>query len=145
MKLSTKGRYGVRLMFDLALHAGEAPVTLKEIAARQEISEKYLSNLISLLKNAGFVHAVRGSQGGYSLAKPPREITLKDILLVMEGSICLAECTEKPLLCQRSEDCFVRDVWSEVTDKMLEALESFNLETMVGRRNNKNTSPCYSI
>jgi Rrf2 family protein len=132
-------------MFDLALHTGDDPITLKEIAARQEISEKYLSNLIPLLKNAGLVHSVRGSQGGYTLARPPREITLKDILLVLEGSMCLVECADKPLLCQRSEDCFVRDVWSEVTDKMLEALESFTLETMVERRNIKSTMPYYSI
>ena len=145
MKLSTKGRYGVRLMLDLALHAGDNPVTLKEIAARQEISEKYLSNLIPLLRNAGLVHSVRGSQGGYSLARPLREITLKDILLVLEGSMCLVECTERPTVCQRSDDCFVRDVWSEVTAKMLEALESFNLANMIEKLDLKNTVPCYSI
>ncbi|HYA41249.1 MAG TPA: Rrf2 family transcriptional regulator [Syntrophobacteraceae bacterium] len=145
MKMSTKGRYGVRLMFDLALHAGQVPVTLKDIAARQEISEKYLSNIIPLLKNAGLVNSVRGSQGGYSLARPPREITLKDILLVLEGSMCLVECTEKPMLCQRSGDCPAREVWSEVAGKMLEALESFTLESMVERRNLKNTAPSYSI
>ena len=131
MKLSTKGRYGVRLMFDLAVHTGDQPVTLKDIAARQEISEKYLSNLIPLLRNAGLVHSVRGSQGGYTLGRPPNEITLKDILVVLEGSMCLVECTEKPMLCQRSEDCFVRDIWAEVTEKMLESLESFTLESMV--------------
>ena len=145
MKLSTKGRYGVRLMLDLALHEGTEPVVLKDIAARQEISEKYLSNLIPLLRNAGLVHSVRGSQGGYTLARLPREITLKDILLVLEGSMCLVECTERPLICQRSDDCFVRDVWSEVTEKMLEALESFTLETMVERRNSKDTIPDYNI
>ena len=145
MKLSTKGRYGVRLMFDLAQRTGDAPVTLKEIAARQEISEKYLSNLIPLLKNAGLVQSFRGPQGGYSLAKPPREITLKEILLVLEGSLSLVECTEKPILCQRSEDCLAREIWSEVTGKMLEALESYTLETMVERRNLKTTAPSYSI
>jgi Rrf2 family protein len=132
-------------MFDLAQHEGEDPVTLREIAARQEISEKYLSNLIPLLRNAGLVHSVRGSQGGYTLARPPGEITLKDILLVLEGSMCLVECTEKPLICQRSDDCFVRDVWSEVTGKMLEALESFTLETMVERGNRKDSVPDYNI
>ncbi len=145
MKLSTKGRYGVRLMFDLALHAGDGPVTLKDIAARQEISEKYLSNLIPLLKNAGFVHSVRGSQGGYTLARPPRDLTLKDILLVLEGSICLVECAEKPLLCQRSDDCLMRDVWSEVTGKMLEALESFTLEALMEKQKLKTRVPSYSI
>jgi Rrf2 family protein len=145
MKLSTKGRYGVRLMLDLALHEGGGPVTLKDIAARQEISEKYLSNLIPLLKNAGFVHAVRGSRGGYTLARTPREITIKDILLVLEGSMCLAECTENPLLCQRSENCLVRDIWSEVTEKMFAALESFTLEEMVERQMLKETVLSYDI
>ena len=145
MKLSTKGRYGVRLMFDLALHVGDGPVTLKDIAARQEISEKYLSNLIPLLKNAGFVHSVRGSQGGYTLARPPRDITLKDILLALEGSMCLVECTEKPLLCQRSEECLMRDVWSEVTGKMLDALESFTLEGLMERQKLKRSVLSYSI
>ena len=145
MKLSTKGRYGVRLMFDLALQAGDGPVTLKDIAARQEISEKYLSNLIPLLKNAGFVHSVRGSQGGYTLARPPRDITLKDILLALEGPMCLVECTEKPLLCQRSGECLMRDVWSEVTGKMLDALESFTLEALMERQKLKRSVLSYSI
>jgi Rrf2 family cysteine metabolism transcriptional repressor len=145
MKLSTRGRYGVRLMLDLALHEGDGPVTLKDIAARQEISEKYLSNLIPLLKNAGLVHSVRGSQGGHTLARPPREITVKDILLVLEGSMCLTECTEKPLLCQRSGDCLVRGVWSEVTEKMLAALDSFTLEEMVERQMLKKSVLSYNI
>jgi DNA-binding IscR family transcriptional regulator len=79
------------------------------------------------------------------LGRPLHEITLKDILIVLEGSMCLVECTEKPMLCQRSEDCSVRDVWSEVTGKMLESLESFTLETMVERRNLKDTVPDYNI
>ena len=145
MKLSTRGRYGVRLMLDLALHEGDGPITLKDIAARQEISEKYLSNLIPLLKNAGLVHSVRGSHGGHTLARPPREITVKDILLVLEGSMCLTECTEKPMLCQRSEDCLVRGIWSEVTEKMLAVLESFTLAEMVERQMLKKTVLSYNI
>jgi len=145
MKLSTKGRYGVRLMFDLAIHAGNGPVALKDIAARQGISEKYLSNLIPLLKNAGLVLAVRGSQGGYSLARPPREINMKEILFVLEGSMCLVDCTENPRVCKRSEDCLVREIWAEVTEKMLAALESFTLEAMLERYNLRQRMPSYSI
>jgi Rrf2 family protein len=145
MKLSTKGRYGVRLMLDLALHAAEGPVTLKDIAARQEISEKYLSNLIALLRNAGFVRSVRGSQGGYTLARPPRETTLKDILLVLEGSMCLVQCTEKPQLCQRSEHCIMRDIWSELAEGMQEALELLTLETMMERQMIKQAVSSYDI
>ena len=145
MKLSTKGRYGVRLMFDLALHAGDGPITLKDIAARQEISEKYLSNLIPLLKNAGLVHSVRGSQGGYTLARPPREITVKDILLVLEGSMCLTECTEKPLLCNAPRTALFGTYGPRVTEKMLAALESFTLAEMVERQRLKKTVPSYNI
>jgi Rrf2 family protein len=145
MKLSTKGRYGVRLIFDLGQRAGEGPATPEEIAARQEVSKKYLSDLIPLLKNAGLVNSVRGSQGGYSLAALPRDITLKEILLVLEGSMCLVECTEKPTLCQRSEDCLVREVRSEVTGKIFEAPESFTLDTMAERGGLKDTAPSYSI
>jgi Rrf2 family protein len=132
-------------MFDLALQAGDGPVTLKDIATRQEISEKYLSNLILVLKNAGFVNSVRGSQGGYTLARPPRDITLKDILVALEGPMCLVECTEKPLLCQRSEECLMRDVWSEVTGKMLDALESFTLEGLMERQKLKRRVLSYCI
>ena len=145
MKLSTKGLYGVILMFDLALHEGKAPIALKDIAARQELSEKYLSNIIPFLRNAGFVHSVRGSQGGYKLARPPDKINLKEILLVLEGSMCLVECIEQPQLCQRSEDCFVRDVWSEVTGKMMDTLESFTLQNMMERQNIKNSVPRFGI
>lgn len=145
MKLSTRGRYGVRLMFDLALHAGNGPVSLKDIAARQEISEKYLSNLIAPLRNSGLINSVRGAQGGYVLGKDPREITLKDILLVLEGPMHLVECTGQPEICNRSKDCLVRDVWSEVGSSMLDALASFTLDSMVEKQKLREKVPSYSI
>lgn len=145
MRLSTKGRYGVRLMFDLAMHAGNGPISLKDIAARQEISEKYLSNIIPVLKTAGLIHAVRGAQGGYVLARQTREITLKDILLVLEGPMCLAECVDQPQICSRSSDCLARDIWSDVTGKMLDALGSFTLEAMVEKQKSREAIPSYSI
>lgn len=145
MKLSTKGRYGVRLMLDLAVNAGNGPVSLKEIAARQEISEKYLSNIIPPLKNAGLIRSTRGAQGGYVLAKDPREITLKEILLVLEGPMCMVECTEKPEVCKRADECLVRDIWAEVTVKMLEALDAFTLESMVEKQKFREHVPSYDI
>ncbi|MFZ2448163.1 MAG: Rrf2 family transcriptional regulator [Syntrophobacteraceae bacterium] len=145
MKLSTRGRYGVRLMLDLALHAGNGPVSLRDIAARQEISEKYLSNLIPALRNSGLVNSVRGAQGGYVLAKKPREITLKDILLVLEGPMHLVECAGQPEMCSRSTDCLVRDIWSEVGARMLDTLESFTLESMVEKQKHREKVPSYSI
>lgn len=96
MKLSTKGRFGVRLMIDLALHSGRGPLLLKDIARRQGISEKYLWNLINPLKTVEHVRSIRGAHGGYRLAKQPAEISLKDIMRVLEGCLCLVDCVENP-------------------------------------------------
>jgi len=145
VKLSTKGRYGVRLMFDLALHYGEGTVSLKDVAKRQGISEKYLWHLIPPLKHAGLIYSTRGSQGGYVLAKPPHLISLKEILLVLEGSMCLVDCTEQPSLCKRASGCVAREVWTEVADKMLRALESFTLEEMLEKERGKQEAITYSI
>ncbi len=145
MRLSTKGRYGVRLMFDLALQYGQGAVALKDVAARQDISEKYLWHLVNPLKNAGLIHATRGAHGGYTLAKDPDRITLKDILSVLEGPVCLVECTEKPEICGRSDSCIARDVWAEVTEKMLDALASFTLEQMIEKQKYKKGGVNYCI
>ena len=145
MKLSTKGRYGVRLMFDLAVHYGQGAVVLKDVAARQDISEKYLWHLVNPLKNAGLIHSTRGAHGGYTLARPPAEITLKDILTILEGPMCLVECTEAPSLCERSNGCIAREVWAEVTSKMLEALDAFSLESMVEKQKDRQGGISYCI
>ena len=133
MKLSTKGRYGVRLMVDLALHNGERPVLLKDIARRQGISEKYLWNLINPLKTFGFVQSIRGAHGGYKLAKDPSEISVKDIMQVLEGPLCLVDCVESPESCERSPSCITRDVWCEASQSFLKTLEAMTLEKMVER------------
>ena len=133
MKLSTKGRYGVRLMLDLALHNGEGPVLLKDIARRQGISEKYLWNLINPLKTVGFVKSIRGAHGGYKLAKNPAEISLRDIMQVLEGPLCLVDCVEDPSACERSPSCITRDVWCEASQNFLKTLEAMTLEKMVER------------
>jgi Rrf2 family protein len=133
MKLSTKGRYGVRMMIDLALHNGEEPVLLKDIARRQGISEKYLWNLINPLKTVGFVQSIRGAHGGYKLAKDPADITLKDIMRVLEGPLCLVDCVENPSSCKRSPTCITRDVWCEASQSFINTLESMTLEKMIER------------
>jgi Rrf2 family protein len=145
VKLSTKGRYGVRLMFDLALHNGEGAVSLKDVAKRQGISEKYLWHLIPPLKNAGLITATRGAHGGYVLAKPPHLISLKEILETVEGSMSLVECTDQPSLCNRSGSCVAREIWAEVTDRMLKALASFTLEEMLEKQKVKQEIITYSI
>ena len=137
MKLSTRGRYGVRLMMDLALHYGEGPVLLKDIAKRQEISEKYLWQLINPLKTAGLVNSLRGAHGGYILGKAPEAISLKEILHVLEGSLCLVDCVDNPSLCERSPSCISRDIWEEASKSMRQTLEDTTLAAMVERQKEK--------
>ncbi len=137
MKLSTKGRYGVRLMIDLAIHYGEGPVLLREIAKREEISEKYLSNLVNPLKARGLVEATRGVHGGYVLGKRPAEITMKEIVEVLEGSLCLVDCVEKPAACDRVALCVARDLWSEAAQGIGRILGKYTLADMVLRQKAK--------
>ena len=131
MKISTKGRYGVAAMYDLALHYGEGPITLKQIALRQEISEHYLEQLISTLRNAGYVNSIRGPQGGYILAKDPKDITIGDVIKTMEGPITLVDCllnddTENNY-CEKVGKCVTRDVWVKVRDSINNVLNSISL------------------
>ncbi len=134
LKLSTKGRYGVRLMLDLAMHFGHGPVPLKGIAQRQEISEKYLGNLIVPLKNAGLINSSRGPSGGYLLARPPKQINLKEVISVLEGPMCLVDCVNNPSICKRSDKCVARDVWKETTQKMLKVFSRITLERMANKQ-----------
>jgi len=145
MKLSTKGRYGLRLMLDLALHHDQGPVLLKDIAHRQGVSQKYLWHLIAQLKNAGLVNSFRGSRGGYALALPAHEITLFDILIALEGPISLVDCVDKAASCKRSFGCTAREVWQEVSHKVQETLKSFTLDQMMEKHNNRSNVPAYSI
>lgn len=145
LKLSTKSRYGFRLMLDLAKEYGKGPVSLKEVAKRQGISEKYLWQLINPLKNAGLVNAVRGSHGGYLLNKPPRQISLKDIMEVLEGSMCLVECTKNPSSCKRASACISREVWTEASVGIMKTFESFNLESIVQKEEDKKVNSNYCI
>lgn len=137
MKLSTKGRYGVRMMIDLAAHYGEGPVLLRDIAKRQEISEKYLSNLINPLKAIGLLEATRGVYGGYVLGKAPAEITMKEIVEALEGSLCLVDCVEKPSACSRVPLCIARDLWGEAAAGMARILEQYTLADMARRQKEK--------
>jgi len=131
MKLSTRGKYGTRLMIDLALHYKKGQVFLREIAARQKISEKYLWHLIAPLKNAGLIHSTRGAQGGYALAKSPKEITLRNIVLILEGPLFVSDS-------DRSGDSqTLKDIWKEVSAKVDGVLGSFTLEDMAERYRRK--------
>ncbi len=131
MKLSTRSRYGVRLLLELALNNAKGQVFLKDIAREEEISEKYLSLIIIPLKAAGLVSSMRGAHGGYVLAKPPSKITLKEVVNILEGDTCLVDCVKDPSKCSRSGTCASRDLWSIISDKVSETLGSFTLEDLV--------------
>ena len=137
MKLSTRGRYGTRALLDLALHKGEEPVLLKNIAEREQISVRYLEHLITPLIAGGIVRTTRGAKGGVSLAKPPKKIKLSEVIQLLEGSIAPADCINSPEICSRSKLCVSRDIWSELKQAMDGILESTTLQDLVERHRRK--------
>ena len=147
MKISTKGRYGARVMLELALDYGKGPVQAKEIARRQELSPKYIEHLIASLKAGGLVKAVRGVHGGYVLSKPPGHIRLIDILGVLEGSVGVVECLDNPDVCSRQKVCVTREIWAEMKEAITGILASTTLENMVQRmiQKQQGTVPMYYI
>ena len=130
MKLSTRSRYGTRLMVDLAQHYNEGPVRLSDISSRQDISVKYLEQLIIPLKKSRLVRSVRGPKGGHMLALPPETITVADIVRVLEGRLDLTRCIEDPSSCERSSTCLTRSLWEKATKAMICELEAITLEDM---------------
>ena len=140
MKLSTRGQYGTRALLDLALHEGEGPILLRDIAQRQQISPMYLEHLISPLIAAGIVRSTRGARGGVWLAKSPGEIKLSEVIKLLEGSIAPVECLNDPKSCSRSELCVTRDVWDELKQAIDGVLESTTLQDLVSRQKIKERS-----
>ena len=136
MKISTKGRYGMRILIDLALHEGTEPRMLRDIAKSQGLSEKYLSRLIIELRQAGMVESVRGARGGYHLAKNPKEITLLEIIEVMEGPVGIVNCVYKDnkKFCDRIETCGPREVLALVNEKIRQVLADSTLQDMLDRQ-----------
>jgi len=137
MKLSTRGRYGTRALLELALHKGDDPMSLKDIACRQQISLSYLEQLVSPLVAGGIIRSTRGLRGGVSLVRDPSEIKLSEIIRALEGSIAPAECVDNPDICDRSPFCVTRDIWSEMKIAMSEVLESTTLQDLVERQKGK--------
>lgn len=137
MKLSTRTRYGVRLMLDLAVNKDKGQIFLKDIAREEAISEKYLSLIIIPLKGAGLVNSTRGARGGYSLARDPARITLKEIVDALEGGTCLVDCVKNSSSCPRSGCCASRDLWAVVSRSISEALDSMTLEDLAKRSREK--------
>jgi Rrf2 family protein len=134
MKLSTKGRYGLRAVLDLAVHADEEAVALSQIAERQGISMNYLEQLIAKLKKAGIVNGIRGAQGGYKLAAPAEEISVGAILRALEGNLNPVNCSEVGKgdgICSNSDSCVTKYVWKRISDSINEAVDSIKLSELV--------------
>lgn len=131
MKLSAKSRYGTRLMVDMAQHYGNGPIHLANVAQRQGISVKYLEQIIIPLKKAHFIQSVRGPKGGHTLAKPPEEITVGEIVELLEEGSNLAECSDHEGSCGRSSICLTRRLWKEAAQAMFEKLHAITLADVI--------------
>ncbi len=132
MKISTKGRYALQLMLDLAVYNTGEPVSLKDISKRQGISEKYLEQIISVLNKAGYVRSIRGPQGGYFLSKKPEEYTVGMILRQTEGDLAPVSCvgTENPG-CERQEECVTVKIWQQINDAVNGVIDNITLADLV--------------
>jgi len=132
MILSTKGRYGLKMMYEFALNYGKGPMSLKEVAQKQHLSETYLEQLIAHLKKAGLVISVRGAQGGYELKRKPVEITVGEIIRVLEGSLAPSECVldDEPE-CSNAEYCVTRLIWEKIRDSINNVVDSITLNDMI--------------
>jgi len=135
MKLSTRTRYAVRAIIELAQNDNDRPLQLKVIAQRQDISIKYLEQLMAVLRSAGFVRSVRGSKGGYVLAKVPNEIKLNEVMDRLEGTVTTVECVENKDYCSRSADCAARYLWTQVEQAIEHVLQSITLQDLVNKAN----------
>lgn len=133
MRLSTKGRYGLRAMLEMALNEQQEPIATRTIAERQDLSERYLEQLLIQLKKAGLVKSIRGSQGGYILGRKSQDITVGDIIRVLEGPIAPVECISElnPEECDRSGFCVTRGIWIRLRDAISEVLDSYTLWDLV--------------
>ena len=138
MKISTKGRYAIRLMLDLALDTSGKPVSLNDIASRQQISEKYLEQIISVLNKAGYVKRIRGPQGGYQLVKKPEEYTVGMILRTTEGDLAPVSCVGSGAVeCDRADGCVTVRIWQKINDAVDNVVDNITLEDLVDWQNEK--------
>jgi Rrf2 family protein len=144
MKISTKGRYALRLMLDLAINCTGEYISIKSIAARQNISEKYLEQIITQLNRAGYVRSVRGAQGGYMLAKEPSEYTVGMILRLMEGSLAPVSCADGEEVCDRASSCVTQEVWKKIQEAVEGVVDNITLADLVVRYQEK-AEPIYII
>lgn len=139
MKISTKGRYALRLMMDLAGNNSGSPISLKDVAKRQDISDKYLEQIISILNKAGYVRSVRGAQGGYMLKMEPQNYTVGMILRQTEGSLAPVACIEDDeIVCDRQQQCVTSIVYKKINDAISGVVDNITLQDLVDWQNEKN-------
>jgi len=134
MKLSTRGRYGLRAMLEIALRESKEPVMGREIAFAQAIPEDYLEQVLTSLRKSGLVRSVRGANGGYSLAFPPEQVTTLEIVEALEGSLLPLECLQKPEVCERSSFCAANELWGEAAQAFREVLRRTTLAALRDRQ-----------
>ena len=137
MKISTKGRYALRLMLDLAIHQTGEPISLKAVAARQDISDKYLEQIVTQLSRAGMVRSIRGAGGGYMLSRPPEEYTVGDVLRLMEGELAPVPCAADDCACARSECCVTMEVWQQIYQAVNQVVDNLTLADLLARYREK--------
>ncbi len=139
MRLTTKSRYGTRLILDIAVNGKEKPVPLSDVSSRQNISSKYLEQLTRKLKKAGILNSHRGPFGGHTLAKPPEDITIGSIVRILEESTAITDCAEQEKqvcgVCNRAGDCLSRWVWSEVSRAMFDRLDGITISGLLSMEN----------
>lgn len=139
MKLSTKGRYGLRAMVDLVINGKDDNISLKNISERQGISMNYLEQIISILKKAGYVKSVRGAKGGYSLAKSPKDISVGDILRALEGNLNPVDCVlvNEEKQCNDPDCCITKVVWKKISDSINEVVNNISLQDLIDEHYNQ--------
>lgn len=138
MKLSTKSRYGARAILEIARGTRENPVKRKSIVDNQNIPDSYLKNILITLKESGLINAIRGSGGGYTLARPASEITFLDILNALEGDLSMVECLIDPSACERVDVCATREIWEKLTRAQEDVLKKITVKEILD--NDKNCS-----
>jgi Rrf2 family protein len=133
MKLSTKCRYGLRAVLNIARRYGKSSARRKDIAKQEGISSSYLENILLMLRNANMLKTTRGVNGGYMLTRPPSEITVFDVANTLEGPLCVVDCVEKPKGCEKSSECVTRLVWCEVAGAIEKTLTSITLQNLIDK------------
>ena len=131
MKLSTKGRYGLRAAVALATYAKDEPVSISTIAAREELSESYLEQLFAKLKKAGLVHSIRGTNGGYQLSRPAEDISVGDVLRALEGNMVIVDCPDSESQCAKYGSCVTKYVWKRINNSINDTMDAITLEELV--------------